>query len=327
MSLLNQVLQDLEKRNVDHPTNLQNTDLLDQLKPPNPAPKKNAALIILFSILILASIYASYRFISKHPIPLASQTNTQIKPIAVVTPSAQKHAATTTPKSKEKLQKIPAVAVKPTPAVTPTTITTPKPKIHKAKKITTVIKSKASTATIYFTRAKKSQDLSTQQSLLEKTLQLDSKHFPAHLLLANNLLQQGATDRAILSLQKSLIQLPRNIALTNILAQLYLQTQQTTNALNTLLTINPATTQDEIFLSLLAASYQQANDAQNSSTLYQKLLIINPQKAEYWLGLAMAYEKLNQATHAVIAYQQALNKNSLKPSIVSYINQRISQLN
>jgi len=41
----------------------------------------------------------------------------------------------------------------------------------------------------------------------------------------------------------------------------------------------------------------------------------------------MAYEKLNQATHAVTAYQQALNKNSLKPSIVSYINQRISQLN
>jgi len=325
MSLLNQVLQDLEKRNADQPANLQNTDLLDQLKPAKPAPKNNAALIILFSILILSSIYPSYRFISKQ---LAPQTNTQIKPIVVVaTSSAQKHVATktTTSKPEEKPQKIPAVAIKPTPAITPTKIAAPK--IQKTKKITTVIKSKSSTAAIYFARAKKSQDLSTQQSLLEKTLQLDPKHFPAHLLLANNLLRQGTSDRAILSLQKSLTQLPRNIALTNILAQLYLQAQQTTNALNTLLSINPTTTQNETFLSLLAASYQQANDAQNSSTIYQKLLIINPQKAEYWLGLAMAYEKLNQATHAVTAYQQALNKNSLKPSIVSYINQRISQLN
>ncbi len=329
MSLLNQVLQDLEKRNAEQPANLQNTDLLDQLKPAKPAPKKNATLIILISILVLASIYVSYRFISKQPAPLASQTNTQIKPIVVATPSAQKHVATktTTSKPEEKPQEIPVIAIKPTPAITPTKIAAPKPKTQKTNRITTVIKSKPSTAAIYFTRAKKSQDLSTQQSLLEKTLQLDSKHFPAHLLLANNWLQQGATDRAIFSLQKSLTQLPRNIALTNILAQLYLQTQQTTNALNTLLSINPATTQDETFLSLLAASYQQANDAQNSSTIYQKLLIINPQKAEYWLGLAMAYEKLNQATHAVTAYQQALNKKSLKPSIVSYINQRISQLN
>jgi len=329
MSLLNQVLQDLEKRNAEQPANLQNTDLLDQLKPAQSAPKKNTTLIILFGILVIAAIYGISIFTAKQPEPLIEKKVTQIQPIVVATPTQQKQVLTTAPRQEVILKKTPTVVIKPAPTATPIKIkiATPKPKVQKTKKITPATNSKTSTAAMYFTRAKKSQDLSTQQRLLEKTLQLDSKHFSAHLLLANNLLQQGTTDRAILSLQKSLTQLPKNTPLTNILAQLYLQTQQTTKALNTLLTINPATTQDETFLSLLAASYQQANDAQNSSTLYQKLLTINPQKAEYWLGLAMAYEKLNQATHAVTAYQQALNKNSLKPSIVSYIKQRISQLN
>jgi len=322
MSLLNQVLQDLEKRNAAQPANRQNPDLLEQLKTTTAPPKKKGTLLILSSTLVIASLYGAYHFIRKQP-----QPNTSVQAIALKTAPQQKHIITATPKAKKQPKKIATVAIRLAPPVTLTKIAPPKPKLQKTKKITPVIKRKTSTAAIYFTRAEKSQDLPSQQSLLEKTLQLDSKHFPAHLLLANNLLQQGKTNHAILALQNSLTQLPTNMALTNILAQLYLQTQQTNNALKTLLSINPATTQNETFLSLLAASYQQANDAKNSSFIYQKLLSINSQKAEYWLGLAMAYEKINQATHALSAYQQALNKNSLKPSIVSYIKQRISQLN
>ena len=84
--------------------------------------------------------------------------------------------------------------------------------------------------------------------------------------------------------------------------------------------------QDETYLGLLAATYQQKNNYSKSLEVYQKLVTINPDKAEYWLGLAIAYENQAEKPQALHAYQQALNKNPLKTVIVSYIKQRISIL-
>jgi Flp pilus assembly protein TadD len=53
---------------------------------------------------------------------------------------------------------------------------------------------------------------------------------------------------------------------------------------------------------------------------------VNPEKAENWLGLALSEEKLGNSNLAREAYQQALNKNTLKESIVKYINQRLIEL-
>jgi len=76
----------------------------------------------------------------------------------------------------------------------------------------------------------------------------------------------------------------------------------------------------------LAATYQQLQSFTNAANVYQKLVSVNPEKAENWLGFALAQEKLGNPKLAREAYQQALSKNTLKPSVVSYIKQRLSEL-
>jgi tetratricopeptide (TPR) repeat protein len=107
---------------------------------------------------------------------------------------------------------------------------------------------------------------------------------------------------------------------------LFLQNNQPQLALNILHRIDSRYNQDEMYLSLLASAYQQNSEDLHSLQIYQKLIVINPQKAEYWLGLAIAQEKQGNKSQALKGYQQALDKKTLKKSIVSYIKQRVSSL-
>jgi tetratricopeptide (TPR) repeat protein len=107
---------------------------------------------------------------------------------------------------------------------------------------------------------------------------------------------------------------------------LFLQNNQPQLALNILHRIDSRYNQDEMYLSLLASAYQQNNEDLHSLQIYQKLIVINPQKAEYWLGFAIAQEKQGNKVQALKGYQQALDKKTLKKSIVSYIKQRVSSL-
>jgi len=178
----------------------------------------------------------------------------------------------------------------------------------------------------YFLLAEKQQHHSDKQKNLELAILLNPQHINARLLLTNTLLQQGLTIQSAKLLDQSLVLFPQNLQFITLRSQLFLQQKQAQDALNILHLIDENYVQDETYLSLLAAAYQQNNDNFNSLKTYQKLLNINPQKAEYWLGLAIALEKQGYPQQARNAYQQALDKNTLKPVILSYIKQRISIL-
>ena len=127
-------------------------------------------------------------------------------------------------------------------------------------------------------------------------------------------------------LDQSLILFPQNIEFIKLRSQLFLKNKQAGAALQILTQIDATYVQDEAYLGLLGAAYQQRNIYAKSLSIYQRLLTINPEKAENWLGLAIASENQGFKQQALDAYQQALNKNTLKPVIVSYINTRISIL-
>ena len=196
--------------------------------------------------------------------------------------------------------------------------------VTKSKKIKTF--SKKQQAKKLFEIAKKSQSLAKKQIHLEQAINLNPQHINARLLLADTLFNQNQTEKAAEFLDQSLELFSDNLQFINLRSQLLLKEKQPQAALTLLSKAGTEDTQDEAYLSLLGAAYQQNHDSASAQKTYQKLVKINPEKAENWLGLAMASEKQGEDNQALDAYQQALDKNSLKDSIVSYIKQRISLL-
>jgi len=337
MSLLNQVLQDLEKRNAEKTPEYQQlshvrVNAIDQSK----------SYYLVFAIVCITGIIAAIFFYTqKTPETLeklqivkqqvakqsvAKQTaNISIKK-KPPTPNTVRstHTATKTIQSnKQQIKSDNSAGQKKQP-----TKIISKQQITKKKLINQTVKklSNEQKAEQYYLQAKKQQLNSDKQKNLELAIQLNPLQINARLLLTNTLLQQGLTNQSAALLDQSLELFPQNLRLITLRSQLFLQRKQAQDALSILHRIDEKHVQDETYLGLLAAAYQQNNDNSNSLKTYQKLLLINPQKAEHWLGLAIALEKQEHPQQALNAYQQALNKKTLKPVIVSYIKQRISIL-
>jgi len=343
MSLLNQVLQDLEKRNE---TNISEQHGLKNIQAtPVPQSKSYLYIIGLLSFLLLAFgiIYSM-----KETKQLEMPDNLVIKEVIPDTPevtkvkivsdkqltenslaSSQKQANTAEKKLSLKKQDKPKTLIAPNKKESISN----KPQFKLAEKKPIEIEPKKvkrlsnkQRAIQLFTSAQKLTNLVEKQLKLEQALKLDMLHINARLLLANTLLQLGQIKKASALLNQGTILFPQNIQLINLSSQLFLQNKQARPALILLQQVDDKYITDETYLALLAAAYQQTNAPLKSSQVYQKLISINTDKAEYWLGLAIAYEKQNNKQQALNAYQQALNKNSLKPPIVSYIKQRTSIL-
>ena len=358
MSLLNQVLQDLEKRDAE---SLPEQNQLNHVEAVSPAHKKLPlyliTLLFLTGIIAAASYFImdeeSSKIVEPEPTTHISSIVQPQDPITKPAPellgtensiaSKQRTIKTDTPPIVTAHQINKAVPTQPIKNHTTDNKTQQQPIKSAPKRIkknaqTNKIKpykqqrkfskklNSKQQAEKAFTLAKKQKNNTDQQTQLRQVLQLNPKHVDARLLLANNLLNMGMPKETAAVLDHGLQLFPQNIQFINFRSQLFLQNKQPQAALNTLQLITPDYTQDEMYLSLLAAAYQQNSDNLHSLQTYQRLLSINPQKAEYWLGFAIAQEKQGNKEQALNAYQHALNKKTLKNKIVSYINQRVSLL-
>lgn len=356
MSLLNQVLQDLEKRDAEGASE---QNQLSQIKAVSPAYKKAPLYLITFLFLIGILAAAGYFIMDKpssgtvnpEPAPSIAQSQKSIKKPASDTPILEKKPPISEQipvkadsQSLPKLQLNKPVASHPIKNQTTGNKTQQQPIKNAPKRIerksqTNKIKpykqqkrklakklSNQQQAEKVFILAKKQKNSIDQQEKLRQTLQLNPKHIEARLILANHLLNKGMTSKTETMLDQGLQLLPHNKQLISFRSQLFLQNKQPLAALSLLHQINSSDSQDEMYLSLLASAYQQTKDHVKSLQTYQKLLSINPKKAEYWLGLAIALEKQGNAKQALSAYQFALNKKTLKSAVVSYINRRVSLL-
>ena len=343
MSLLNQVLQDLEKRNAKN--------LPEQQLPANVkaiTTNQSRSYYFAFALFCIIGIIAIIIFnAQKTPETLeksdaakqnvALQTSNDIIIKTLKKPSVpkavrSKHTATNTIQNDKQLIKSDKsakqkIVEKNTKDQTVKKISGEQKAVKKKPKNQTVKKlSDEQKAEHYFSLAEKQRNNSDKQKNLEQAIQLNPQHINARMLLTNTFLQQGLTIQSAELLDQSLNLFPQNLQFIRLRSQLYLQQKQAQNALSVLHHIDENHVQDETYLSLLAAAYQQTDDNFNSLKSYQKLIKINPQKAEYWLGMAIALEKQDHPQQALDAYQQALNKNTLKSVIVSYIKERISIL-
>lgn len=351
MSLINQMLRDLESRNTIN----NETSVFQHNIQATPTPPSKMRFLIwgLLSITAVGGTYWAYQYSKslvktapvvvadnskKDSIPIVPYEKVLAAPNAIAQPAPkieQKPAENT---MSQPVPVVQAVAVQPKPPVKPVktasavqaaTETVAEPPVKKmpvSKSAALKPNTAKQQADLLYRQAESNFEGYSAVYKLEQALELDPRHLRARLLLAKTLHNQGQVNKTAEFLDQSLALFPDNLQFINTRAQLYLQQRNPGGALKTLQRIDLTDSSNETYLSLLAATYQQLQSFSNASKVYQRLVSVNPEKAENWLGLALAQEKLGNSRFAREAYQQALSRNTLKEAIVSYVKQRLIEL-
>jgi MSHA biogenesis protein MshN len=353
MSLLNEVLKDLEKR--DNKQSVPHLAVKPASSQANPPAWKQALRPLLLALLIISISGFLYTrqdtpapAISRPNLPVTvartttihQQTQTQtptqssepLKPIE--TQQAIEHQqphideVTTSPsviepKSKSKTQPIKKTASTPvitTIAAQPrSSETLLKPKDSDTNTDSTPKSEQPAAQTLANADKPASKPLTTPEANISKSVP------PIPLTQIQNLIYQSRFEEAGTLIDSLLRNQPTNAQLNLLRAQIYLKQNQPAQALTHLQQISPPQP-TEYFLSLQAAAWQQTGDHTLALPNYQKLVKMAPGKAEYWLGLGLSAEHQQLTELAQNAYREALNQGTLSSTVVNYIQQRLQIL-
>lgn len=80
------------------------------------------------------------------------------------------------------------------------------------------------------------------------------------------------------------------------------------------------------YYALLAALYQRHAQYSMAIALYEHLIETNPDKSVWWLGLAIAMESSGDQVHAVDAYAHARQSGGLNPELSAYAAKQINDM-
>lgn len=171
----------------------------------------------------------------------------------------------------------------------------------------------------------RSGDISQAEQIL-KTFIDETPAVLSGELLASIYISQNRTDAAKNLADKLLEQFPGDIALLTISARVLVTQGEYLKAVELLQASSPAIVDHVDYYELLAAAAQKAQQFELSSSTYRQLLSFDSSRGSWWLGLGVASDYLQDQSLAVNAYQRALALPDLAPSLRQYANQRLASL-
>lgn len=148
----------------------------------------------------------------------------------------------------------------------------------------------------------------------------------SHISLAALLINNGDFSKANNIVDNALKLQPRNTALIELKARLYLQKGKPQRALQLLDSNSPDINSNTNYYALKAAVYEKQNSNQLAVALYKKLLKQDGFNGKWWFGLAVSLDKLGESTDAVYAYRQALNNGHLSTDSLVFLQNRLNDL-
>lgn len=163
-------------------------------------------------------------------------------------------------------------------------------------------------------------------AMLEHTLKIDAQHTAARQSLISLLLENKRYEDAIRQLQLALSADVNQPNLAMMLARLQVEKRNVPLAIEVLQRSLPSAIERADYLAFLAALQQREAHHKEAADLYQKAIRKNPQNGLWWMGLAISLQADGRAQDALEAYGRAKSSNTLKPELLAFVEQKITQL-
>lgn len=161
---------------------------------------------------------------------------------------------------------------------------------------------------------------------LETTLQLDPGNAQARQALVGLLLESRRNAEAEHVLQSGLRHNPKQPALAMLLARLQVERGALPQALETLETTLPFADQQANYHAFVAAVLQRQSRNKEAITHYQIALHLAPDTAVWWMGLGISLQAVDADEDARDAFTHAAKLHKLSPELQAFVEKRIKAL-
>lgn len=354
MSLVNQVLNDLEKRGI----NVTQADASIRAVPPRKQTMRMPYVVGVFSLLILAGMAKWYlgreeaavvepvpaanaeKYVLVSGLPdVAAQTASMTIPASAVadTATAPMSLAPTISSQPAIAESVaPAPQIKKTPVAKKTKPADGAPSIKRGvateataernpyKKI-----SPRQHAENEFNKANQAAQQGRAQDAItgyQGVLKLDPLYHEARRALAVALLGEKRNLEAEGVLQDGLNLDVHETSLAMILSRLQVERGAVPEALETLQKTLPYAESRADYLAFLAALLQRQERHQEAVTYFQKALVLAPDNGVWLMGMGISLQASQRREEARAAYQRALASNSLNVQLREFVQQKLKEL-
>jgi len=161
---------------------------------------------------------------------------------------------------------------------------------------------------------------------LEESLSFSPAHLRARETLAALLLNTGHVNEAASSLHEGLQLIPDAAPLAKLYARILIDQGDVVTAVAILERARPTVVSDLEYYALLAALYRQVESPAQAARIYQQILLKRPGMATWWMGLALAQDDMGENTLALNAFLRAQRAGGLGGEVLKYIQTRIAVL-
>jgi len=170
------------------------------------------------------------------------------------------------------------------------------------------------------------QSVTGAKQLLRQQLVAQPNSPASATLLASVLLSQKHYDQVALMLQQQRAVNPRHIGLLQIEARLLLSTHRAEQALELLLTRQPAVTEYGAYYELLALAARQNKRFELARGSYRQLLASDPGRGDWWVGLAIVLDQQALPEQARVAYSRGLKTQRIDANLAAYARRRVASI-
>jgi MSHA biogenesis protein MshN len=161
---------------------------------------------------------------------------------------------------------------------------------------------------------------------LEQALQLDARHAAARQMLVGLMLQAKRNDDAVHIAEEGLSGDPAQVGLAMILARVQVEQGKLRPALETLDLSLPYAIDRADYHAFLAALLQRDKRHKEAIDHYVVALGKAPQNGVWWMGLGISLQAENRLPEAREAFAHAKTSNSLTPELEAFVNQKLTEL-
>lgn len=175
-------------------------------------------------------------------------------------------------------------------------------------------------------QALQSGNLAAAEKFFGNALAIDASDALAWSYLYETQARAGKIAAAEQTLQRSLGAASETTALAKLYARLLIERRETARAITILQDHRLTKTPDSDYDAFLAALLQQQGRFAEAGSLYRELLERDPQPGAWWIGLAMSSDSLGDRAAALAAFERALRADRLKQPLANYARRRIAEL-